>query len=37
MIKANELRIGNWFDNNGVYMIANPNTIEALFDSEERS
>ena len=34
MIKANELRIGNLYDNNGNYFVVTPSTIESVFESE---
>jgi hypothetical protein len=33
---AQELRIGNLFDNNGIVDVITPNEIEALFESEDR-
>jgi hypothetical protein len=34
MIKANELRLGNLYDNNGNYSVVTPSTIESVFESE---
>jgi outer membrane protein assembly factor BamD (BamD/ComL family) len=34
MIKANELRIGNWYDHNGRYEQVTPNTILEVWESE---
>jgi hypothetical protein len=33
-MKANELRIGNWYDENGATKQVNPNTIEAVWVAE---
>jgi hypothetical protein len=33
-MKANELRIGNLYDNNGNYFVVTPRTIESVFESE---
>ena len=33
-MKANELRLGNLYDNNGNYFVVTPNTIESVFESE---
>ena len=33
-MKANELRIGNWYDHNGIPKQATPNTIEEVWESE---
>lgn len=33
-MKANELRIGNLYDNNGNYFVVTPSTIESVFESE---
>lgn len=33
-MKANELRIGNWYDNNSNYCKVTTNTIESVFESE---
>jgi hypothetical protein len=33
-MKANEMRIGNWYDENGATKQVNPNTIEAVWVAE---
>jgi len=33
-MKANQLRIGNWHDHNGIPKQATPNTIEEVWESE---
>jgi hypothetical protein len=33
-MKANELRIGNLYDNNGNYFVVTPSTIESVFENE---
>lgn len=33
-MKANELRINNWYDHNGDYRQVTPNTIEEVWESE---
>ena len=33
-MKANELRIGNYYDNNGVPKLVSPSTIEEVWDAE---
>lgn len=33
-MKAQELRLGNLYDNNGNYFVVTPNTIESVFESE---
>lgn len=33
-MKANELRIGNWYDHNGIPMQVTPNTIEEVWTAE---
>jgi hypothetical protein len=33
-MKASELRIGNWYDHNGILKQATPNTIEEVWESE---
>jgi hypothetical protein len=33
-MKANELRIENWYDHNGIPKQATPNTIEEVWESE---
>jgi hypothetical protein len=33
-MKAQELRIGNLYDNNGNYFVVTPSTIESVFESE---
>ena len=33
-MKANELRIGNWYDHNGVQKQVTPNTIEEVWVAE---
>jgi hypothetical protein len=33
-MKATELRIGNWYDHNGIPKQATPNTIEEVWESE---
>ena len=33
-MKANELRIGNFHDNNGVVSVVSPNTIEEVYVAE---
>jgi hypothetical protein len=33
-MKAEELRIGNLYDNNGNYFVVTPSTIESVFESE---
>jgi hypothetical protein len=33
-MKANELRVGNLYDNNGNYFVVTPSTIESVFESE---
>ena len=34
MIQANELRIGNWYDDNGIYKQATPSTILEVWESD---
>ena len=33
-MKANELRIGNWYDHNGIPTQVTPNTIEEVWEAE---
>lgn len=33
-MKANELRIGNWYDDNGIFKQVTPNTIEEVWVAE---
>jgi hypothetical protein len=33
LIQANELRVGNLYDNNGVFKKASPNTIEEVWEA----
>ena len=33
-MKANELRIGNFYDNNGFVSVVSPNTIEEVWNAE---
>jgi hypothetical protein len=34
MIQANELRTGNYYDNNGIVSVVSPNTIEDVWIAE---
>lgn len=36
-MKATELRIGNYYNSHGAFKKATPNTIEELFESENRT
>lgn len=33
-MKANELRLGNWYDENGIHRQVNPNTIQEIWIAE---